>query len=312
MIYTLTLNPSIDFNFFLDEFHEGSLNRYDDSYYFPGGKGINVSRVLHQLNVPATALGFLGDFTGAFIESALTDEGISHQFTPINATTRINLKMKSHVETEINGKGPLISTKEQTALLAQLADLTEDDTVILSGSLPNSLPADFYDTIIQQITKQGARFLLDVTGEPLQEALPYQPFLIKPNHHELADLYQTTFTSVAEMIPYGQDLQAKGAQHVIISLGGDGSLFFTENKVYQALPIKGELINSVGAGDSMVAGFLAGVTLGYSPLESFKLAVASGTATAFAADLATKTEIEAMLKQVKINSLTRKEESDEN
>lgn len=303
MIYTVTLNPSIDYIVRVPSLNAGELNRMDTDMKLPGGKGINVSRVLNNMGQKTTALGFLGGFTGKFISDWLTKENIQTEFTSIQEDTRINVKVKADIETEINAAGPNITETEAEQLLSKLNNLTADDVVVLSGNKPASLPADFYQQIIQKVTAAGAQFIIDTTGEELKNALQFKPLMVKPNHHELADLFQTEFQSVAEIIPFGKKLVSMGAQHAIISMAGAGALFFTGEAVYQATVPKGQVKNSVGAGDSMIAGFIGTLNQTNDVLEAFKKSVATGSATAFSDDLAVQTEIDALVDQVKISKI---------
>lgn len=304
MIYTVTLNPSIDYIVQLDTLELGHLNRIAQDYKFPGGKGINVSRILQRLGMKNAALGFLGGFTGDFIRSSLEEEGILTDFTPIHDDTRINIKLKAQEETEVNGQGPKLTTAEITDLKDRLAAVSPQDIVILSGSIPPSLPRDFYSQLIDLVKGKGADFVIDTTGASLLESLSARPLLVKPNHHELAELFQVTFSSIEEILPFGQKLLEKGAQNAIVSLGGEGALLFSGKVVYQASPLKGALINSVGAGDSMIAGFISQLAT-HSDLElAFRYGVACGSATAFSTDLGTATAIQELLDQIVIKSIT--------
>lgn len=297
MIYTVTLNPSIDYVVQLEELQLFELNYMDRDLKLPGGKGINVSRILHELQIDTTALGFIGGFTGDFIVDWLERDGIRTQFTPIQHDTRINIKLKTNPETEINSKGPMIQPHEEKALVKQLENITEDDFVIFSGSKPPSLPEDFYETLIQ---KSNAPFAMDTTGKDLQTALSYQPFLVKPNLQELEQLFSVTLEHQEDIIPYGKKLIASGAKHAIVSMGRDGALLFTENAVYRGVSPKGELKNSVGAGDSMVAGFIGEYVKTKDVVQAFKMGLAAGSATAFSYDLAKADDIFALLEQVEV------------
>lgn len=304
MIYTVTLNPSIDYIVHVDDLQVGALNRSTKEAKFPGGKGINVSRILKQLETPSTPLGFIGGFTGEFIKEKLIADGLTPNFTTIADDTRINVKVKGQTETEINGQGPHLTPANIAELKEKLADLTRGDIVVLAGSIPASLPADFYQELITIIHAKEAEFVIDTTGASLLNSLSEQPLLIKPNHHELAEMFATTFNSTADMIPYGQDLLARGAKNVLVSLGKDGALLFTNEGTYQSVPIVGELKNSVGAGDSMVAGFISRLALEPTNLEeAFRYGLASGSATAFSDDLATRQDILALVPTVTIKKL---------
>ncbi|MBT2293501.1 1-phosphofructokinase [Paenibacillus albidus] len=292
MIYTVTLNPSIDYIVEVDQLILGGLNRMERDLKLPGGKGINVSRVLNQLEVENKALGFLGGFTGRYIEEWLHQEGISSDFVAVADDTRINIKLKAKEETEINGTGPAIRAAEAEALLHQLDALQASDIVVLSGSVPPSLGADFYDRLIAVCKRRGAEFVIDTTGQALRQALVSRPLLIKPNHHELAELFGVTITSRDEIIVYGRRLLEEGAQHVLVSMAGEGALFISEQGVYHAKAPAGTVKNSVGAGDSMIAGFVGTFSLTGDLLEAFREGVASGSATAFSDDLASREHIE--------------------
>ena len=303
MIYTVTLNPSIDYIVKIPAIKAGELNRMESDIKLPGGKGINVSRVLNNLGQKTTTLGFLGGFTGDFISNWLNQEAIQTRFIEIKEDTRINVKVKADVETEINAAGPAITQDEADQLLQQLNGLTAEDVVVLSGNKPPTLPADFYQKMIEKITSHGAQFIIDTTGEELLNALPFKPLLVKPNHHELADLFDVSFQSIEEIIPYGKKLLSLGATYAVISMAGDGALFFTNEAVYQANVPKGKVKNSVGAGDSMIAGFIGSLVETKDALEAFKRSVATGSATAFSDDLATKAEIESLINEVKISKI---------
>ncbi|MBC1480657.1 1-phosphofructokinase [Listeria seeligeri] len=304
MIYTITLNPSIDYIVQIDQLNLGELNRMKQDYKLPGGKGINVSRVLNQLNVPNLATGFLGGFTGEFIREWLKEEGVKTGFVTVKDDTRINIKLKHGEETEINGLGPVISEKEINEFLDAMDKVTADDIVILSGSVPPSLGNDFYNRIIQICKEKQAEFMIDTTGQELLNALPNKPILIKPNHHELGELFHVQLNDVNELIPYGKKCLELGAQHVIVSMAGDGALLFTGEDVYFAEALQGELKNSVGAGDSMIAGFIGTFDKTKDPIKAFAAGVATGGATAFSTDLAEAKLIDELLPQVKITKIT--------
>lgn len=301
MIYTLTLNPSIDYIVEVDDLQLGGLNRMKRDLKHPGGKGINVSRVLKRLGADTTAMGFLGGFTGDFIEAALQKEGIPADFVRIRGgETRINIKLKHGEETEINGGGPPITAEEANALVEKLSILREGDLVILAGSLPSTLPGDFYEQLIRMCQKQGAEFVIDTTGEPLRRALAYHPLLVKPNHHELAELFGVVIETREQLIAYGRKLLEEGAQHVLISMAGEGALLISGDEVYHANVPPGKVRNSVGAGDSMIAGFTGMLALGGDLMEAFRAGVASGSATAFSDDLAERGLIEELRTKVSI------------
>ncbi|RUT47006.1 1-phosphofructokinase [Paenibacillus anaericanus] len=303
MIYTVTLNPSIDYIVEVEDFRLGDLNRMKRDLKLPGGKGINVSRVLNQLGIQNKAIGFLGGFTGRYIEEWLHEESISSDFVFVADDTRINIKLKAGHETEINGTGPAIREAEADALVQKLAMLSADDIVILSGSAPPSLGGDFYDKLISVCKQSKAEFVIDTTGTALKEALAHKPLLVKPNHHELAELFGVTINSREEIITYGRKLLEAGAKHVLVSMAGEGALFITGNEVYHANAPKGNVKNSVGAGDSMIAGFVGTLSLTGDLLEAFRAGVASGSATAFSDDLAEREHIEHLRPLIQISQL---------
>lgn len=303
MIYTMTLNPSIDYIVRVDSLEIGSVNRMTSDDKFPGGKGINVSRILKRIDAQSTALGFLGGFTGKFIEDCLNEEEISTNFTTIQSDTRINIKLKAGEETEINGQGPVLTDEEISELKASLSKVGKGDIVVLAGSLPAGLSQGFYQELIEIIKDKEADFVIDTTGADLLAALSKKPLLVKPNNHELAELYNTTFSGLDDIITYGKKMLADGAQNLIISMAGDGALLFTQQGVYQTNVLKRELKNSVGAGDSMIAGFIGEYSKTKNPVESFKWGVACGSATAFSDDLATGEFIQELLPEVNITKL---------
>lgn len=298
MIYTVTLNPSIDFLVRLPEFKVGEVNRMTSDDKFPGGKGINVSRILARIHSNSTAFGFLGGFTGKFIKEKLEAEKIPTDFVSISSDTRINVKIKSDIESEINGAGPEITDAERSAFIEKLSVLKPSDIVVLAGSAPASLGQNFYLDVIQKIKSQGAEFVIDIEGDVLVKSLANQPLVVKPNNHELGAIYGVTFDSVEELIPYGHKLLADGAQYAMISMAGDGALLFADGKTYFAKAVKGVVKNSVGAGDSMIAGFVGEFAKSHDAVKAFKQGVACGTATAFSDDLASAAFIEEIANQV--------------
>ncbi|GAA3022383.1 1-phosphofructokinase [Tetragenococcus solitarius] len=304
MIYTLTLNPSIDYIVHVTQLKTGDVNRMTEDFKLPGGKGINVSRILQRIGSSSYALGFLGGFTGDFIEKWLIEEGIHSQFTKVKQDTRINVKLKAEEETEINGLGPDITEDEIKRLKFTLSELVKaGDIVVLSGSTPGSLRKGFYQELIQIIKENEAEFVIDTTGDDLLAALPEKPLLVKPNNHELAELYKTSLNSLDDIIIYGKKLLADGAKNVIISMAGDGALLITEDGTYLSNVLKHEVKNSVGAGDSMIAGFLGEFSQSKDPLEAFKWGVACGSATTFSDDLATGNFIRKLLPEVTAKKL---------
>ncbi|WP_064092771.1 1-phosphofructokinase [Rossellomorea aquimaris] len=301
MIYTLTLNPSVDYIMELQTFQKGGLNRGTKEETFPGGKGINVSRVLHVLNVKSVALGFAGGFTGEYIKQFLYQETIETDFVEVNEMSRINVKLKSDDETEINGSGPSILEEHLTHLLQKISLLTDEDMLVLAGSIPSSVPKTFYHEIAKQCEKQGTKVIIDAEKSLIEPVLPLRPFLIKPNHHELGEIFGVTINTVEEAIHYGKKLKEKGAQNVIVSMAEMGALLLTENHVFYADVPKGELKSSVGAGDSTVAGFLAGISKGFALKDSFRLGTASGSATAFSIGLCDFEKVENLFEKIVIS-----------
>lgn len=303
MIYTVTLNPAIDYVIRVPEFKLDELNKTTEEYKFPGGKGINVSRILKNLKVESTNLGFVGGFTGTFIRERLAEERLITNFIEVPGDTRINIKLKSDVETEINGQGPTIEKIHLDALKAQLLDATPEDLVVFSGSIPKGLPDDVYIELVKLVKEEGIPFVVDISNDQLLDILPFNPVLIKPNHHELAAIFNTSFNSFEEMIPYGEKLVEMGAEQVLLSMGKDGAALFNETGVYRAPGLTGILKNSVGAGDSMVAGFVSQYVQDKDPIKAFTYGVASGSATAFSEDLALGKDILNLVEKVKINQV---------
>ncbi len=303
MIFTCTLNPSVDYVVEVDNVELGGLNRAKKTAFYPGGKGINVSRVLKKLGITNTALGFVGGFTGEFITNSLKKEGILQDFTLVDEDTRVNVKLKSSVETEVNGQGPVISKEKEQELFEKIITMTAEDYLILAGSLPPSISPDFYQKIAAQCNENNVYFVVDTSGKALEEILPYQPFLIKPNQHELGELFNVEISSVEDAVKYGRKLLEKGPENVIVSLGSDGALLLNkEVSAYANVP-KGELKNSVGAGDSLVAGFIASYVENGDYIEAFKYGIAAGSATAFSSDLCNKSSLEKLLPEIKIEVL---------
>ena len=303
MIYTVTLNPSIDFIVRLDHLELGSVNRMTSDDKFAGGKGINVSRILQRLDVDNTATGFIGGFTGRFVEDGLTAEGIKTNFVQVSEDTRINVKIKAGEETEINGAGPKISDEKLEELKAILAGLSSEDTVVFAGSAPSSLGNQVYNTLIPIAKKAGAEVVCDFEGQTLLDSLNYQPLLVKPNNHELADIFGVELNGLEDIEKYAREILAKGAKNVIISMAGDGALLVTPEAAYFAKPIKGTVKNSVVAGDSMVDGFTGEYVKSGDPIEALKWGVACGTATTFSDDLATAEFIKETYQKVEVEKL---------
>lgn len=300
MIYTVTLNPSIDYIVRLDQVEVGSVNRMDSDDKFAGGKGINVSRVLKRLDIENTATGFIGGFTGKFITDTLEDEAIATRFVQVSEDTRINVKIKADQETEINGTGPSVNKEQLDELKAILSGLTAADTVVFAGSSNKNLGNVIYKELIGITRKTGAQVVCDFEGQTLIDSLEFQPLLVKPNNHELGDIFGVELTSLDEIEKYAREILAKGAQNVIISMAGDGALLVTQDGAYFAKPIKGTVKNSVGAGDSMVAGFTGEFVRSGDAVEAFKWGVACGTATTFSDDLATADFIKETYQKVEV------------
>ncbi|MFW2490286.1 1-phosphofructokinase [Clostridium chromiireducens] len=299
MINTITLNPSLDYIVKVDSFKVDSLNRNQEEQIYAGGKGINVSIVLKNLGVENTALGYVAGFTGDEILRQIRGYGVSCDFIKLNnGFSRINVKLKSDGETEINGSGPEITSEDLKILYQKLSGLTKGDYLILSGSIPNSVPDDIYENIIISLLDKGVEFIVDATKDLLLKVLKYKPFLIKPNHHELAEMFNVELKSDEDIIKYGKKLQEMGAKNVLISMAGDGAILLPENAeaIKREVP-KGVLKNSVGAGDSMVAGFLCGYLKNNDIDEAFKMGIATGSASAFSEELATEKEVYELLKQ---------------
>ncbi|MBC6971565.1 1-phosphofructokinase [Bacillus sp. Xin] len=300
MIYTVTLNPSIDYVVQAENFTIGTVNRAKEDMKFPGGKGINVSRVLHRLGRENTALGFIGGFTGGFIEDILKGEGVKTDFVHVDGDSRINVKIKGHEETELNGKGPVITDEQMRQLLKKMEKMQAGDYLVLAGSIPASIPKTFYETMANFGAERHIQVIVDASGSALQHVIQNKPFLIKPNHHEFGELFAEKLSTVEEMVPYGRKLIEQGVQNVIVSMAGDGALLFTNEGVYEATVPNGTVINSVGAGDSLVAGFVGIYEKTKDVEEAFRYGVATGSATAFSADLCTKDKVEELLSQVMI------------
>jgi 1-phosphofructokinase len=300
MIYTLTLNPSVDYMVELDGFQLGELNRSINETKFPGGKGINVSRVLKQYGITSKALGFNGGFTGKYIDDYLLNEEIETDFVKVREDTRINIKLKTDQETEINANGPEITENDFEILKEKIKQLSTNDHLVLAGSVPGTLPESTYEELVKICTENGSEFVVDAEGDLLKIVLPYHPFLIKPNHHELGRLFQRSITSCEAVIPYGKKLIEMGAKNVIVSLADKGAVFINKELTLMANTPKGAVKNSVGAGDSMVAGFIAKYLETFNFTEAFRYSVASGSATAFSMGLCTKDKIEELQSQIKI------------
>ena len=306
MIYTVTLNPSIDYVVNMEQLVEGMVNRVSTEHFYAGGKGINVSQILNQHGISNRALGFISGFTGNFIEGSLKEKGIDTDFIRLSeGYSRINMKIKTTTdETEINGMGPHIPKTEIDKLYRQLDLLTADDTLVLAGSIPATLPDDFYEKMMGHVQDRGVKVVVDATKNLLLNVLTYRPFLIKPNHHEIAEMFGVTISTTEDLLQYGNRLKDMGARNVLISMGGDGAILLAENgEVYRSNVPKGVVKNSVGAGDSMVAGFIAGYEKTQCYEQALRLGAASGSATAFSSDVATAEGILALVKEIVVQKL---------
>lgn len=304
MIYTVTLNPSVDYFIEVNNFKMSKVNRAHSDHKVAGGKGINVSRMLKNLGVESKALGFVGGFTGAYITQTLATEQIQTDFIQVEEDTRINIKLETQEEdTEINGDGPTINSIHLNQLLDKIKQINEDDYLVLAGSIQSHLPADLYNQMIKLASQCGANVVVDTSGEPLKEVLALNPFLIKPNHHELGELFNCKIKTLEDAIPYGKKLIHHGVEHVIVSMAEKGSLLFTKEGVFYANVPNGSLVNSVGSGDSVVAGFIASYYREQDIIEAFRYGIASGSGTAFSEGLATKETVKSLLSEVHVKKI---------
>ena len=300
MIYTVTFNPSLDYIVTVDDFKLGLTNRTTSELMLPGGKGINVSIVLGNLGIDNTALGFTAGFTGKEIVRRVEELGVKSDFIPIEeGFSRINLKLKSIDGTEINGSGPVISQEKIDQLMEKLHALTSKDILVLAGSIPSSMPDDMYSKIMAELQDTGAMIVVDATRDLLVNVLQYHPFLVKPNNHELGEIFDVELKTRKDVVPYARKLQEMGAINVLVSMAGEGAVLVAADGSVSAAPApKGTLVNGVGAGDSMVAGFIAGWMEKHSYEHAFHMGVSAGSASAFSELLATKEEIQAIYQQV--------------
>ena len=299
MVYTVTFNPAIDYVVHTKEMQVGQVNRSESEEIYFGGKGINVSFVLHELGIPSKALGFVAGFTGAALENGVQASGIETDFVHLkNGFSRINVKIKSEEETDLNGQGPVIDEAALQELFEKLKQLKDGDTLVLAGSIPNTLPADIYERILESLSDRAIRTVVDATKDLLLNVLKYKPFLVKPNNYELGEMFGVTLHTTEEIATYAAKLKEMGAQKVLVSMAGDGALLLDEHgKTHVCGVCKGTVKNSVGAGDSMVAGFLAGSIDG-DYAYALKLGTATGGATAFSDGLAKREEIDRLLQQL--------------
>lgn len=304
MIYTYTLNPSVDYVMQIDTINFGETNRSKKELFKTGGKGINVSIVLNNLDTPTIAAGFLGGFSGNFIKEDLKQyKKIKTEFIQVNEPTRINIKLKGERETELNGSGQIIPKKQMNKLWEQFNMLPDDAFVILSGSLPQGLPKNFYSDVCFYLNQRGIKFIIDTTSENLFDIAKLNPVLLKPNQDELRALFKQEFASQEELILAGKKLLAAGAEHVIISLGANGSLLFSSAGNYYASVPGGTLVDSVGAGDSMIAGFTYGLVNNFPIVDCFRYAGACGSATAYSEGLTTKKMMQHLIEKIKITKI---------
>lgn len=293
MIYTVTLNPSLDYTVWVNEFSTGRINRTEIEKIYPGGKGINVSVILKNLGFDSLSLGFSAGFTGAEIKKLMSALGCASDFIDIpGETSRINIKLKSGAETEINARGPKIPSSALDLLFSKIKELSDGDTLILAGSIPAGLPEDLYMRILELISGKNIRTIVDASGKLLLNALKFRPFLIKPNLAELSEVSGKELSSKDEIISAAKELFLMGAENVLVSMAADGAILVCGNgEVFASLPPRGKVINSVGAGDSMVAGFIAGFLSTGSYADAFRLALCAGSASAFNEWLASKEDI---------------------
>ncbi len=293
MIYTVTLNPSLDYTVWTSNFSQGRINRTESEKIYPGGKGINVSVILKNLGFESLALGFSAGFTGAEIARLLSEYGCASDFIDIpGGVSRINVKLKSDTETEINARGPEIPAAAIDALFSKIDKISDGDVLVLAGSIPSGLPEDLYMLILERVHGKDVRTVVDASGALLLNSLKYRPFLIKPNLDELGEVCGKKLSTKEEIISAAQELKERGARNVLVSLAGDGAILISESgEVISSLPPSGKVINSVGAGDSMVAGFIAGFLSAGSYSDAFKLALCAGSASAFNEWLASKEDI---------------------
>lgn len=293
MIYTITFNPALDYIMVVPSCRNGEVNRTESEKIMAGGKGINVSIVLNNMGVENTALGFISGFTGGAIENILADMNCKTDFIKLdNGFSRINVKIKSDTETEINGQGPDISDSAVKKLYEKLDSLNDGDTLVLAGSIPSSLSDSIYCEIMDYLKDKKLNIVVDATKDLLVNVLKYKPFLVKPNNHEIGEIFGVELKTRSEVVPYAKKMQEMGAKNVLVSMAGEGAVFIGENgEVYESEAPKGKLVNSTGAGDSMVAGFLAGYMEKQDFMYALKMGLSAGSASAFSENLATKEEI---------------------
>ena len=299
MIYTVTFNPSIDYIVTVEDLKLGEVNRTSKELMFPGGKGINVSMVLKNLGFDNTALGFLAGFTGDSIEQMLKANGVTTDFIKVKeGVSRINVKIRASEESEINGMGPAISKDDIDELYKKLDKLKDGDVLCLAGSIPSVMPSTMYSDIMKYLEGKDIKIVVDATRDLLVNVLEYKPFLIKPNNHELGEIYNVTLKTREEVVPYAKKMQEAGARNVLISMAGEGAVLVAEDgSVYMSEAPKGKVVNSVGAGDSMVAGFVSGYLESGDYKQALRKGLLTGSASAFSEELATKEEVEKLGEQ---------------
>ncbi len=300
MIYTVTFNPSLDYIVSVKDFELGKTNRTTKEQMLAGGKGLNVSTVLKNLGIKSITLGFIAGFTGRELQRRAEDDGLCCKFIEMeNGMTRINVKMKDFDGTEINGMGPVIDERAVEQLKEQLRELKAGDVLVLAGSIPASMDDSIYRDMMAELSGKGIEFVVDATKDLLLNVLEYHPFLIKPNNHELGELFGVELETRESVVPYAKKLQDMGARNVLVSMAGEGAVLADENGQVLMMPApKGQLVNAVGAGDSMVAGFIAGWKEKKDFDHAFKMAVAAGSASAFSEGFAVREETEALLKEM--------------
>lgn len=294
MIYTVTFNPALDYALGVEHLEPGMTNRSHYEQLLPGGKGLNVSTILNNLGIENIAFGFIAGFTGEEIKRSFEEFGGMSDFTVLKGgISRINVKIKADTETEINAKGPVIDDEALSELIGKVNRLKDGDILVLAGSIPTTLPDSLYSEIMKLLSDRDIMIAVDATKDLLLNVLPYKPFLIKPNNHELGEIFGVTLKTREDVVPYAKKLQERGARNVLVSMAGEGAVLVAENgEVLKSEAPKGKVINSVGAGDSMVAGFIAGWCERQDYAHAFKMGLASGSASAFSEVLATKPEIE--------------------
>ena len=300
MIYTITFNPALDYISQVENFEIGKINRTKTEKILPGGKGLNVSTVLKNLGIESTALGFIAGFTGEELKRSIEEKGIKTDFIKVEkGITRINVKISSNEETALNGNGPEITEEDINKLLEKIEKITKEDMVILAGNIPRCINNDIYEIICKTLEKNNVTFVVDATKELLMNVLKYKPFLIKPNKEELEETFKEKIETKEEIIAHAKKLQLIGARNVLISLGGEGAILVTtEGKEYYSKAPKGKVLNTVGAGDSMVAGFIAGYKQSGDFEHAFKMGIATGSASSFSMNLATAEEVANLLKEI--------------